>query len=279
MYRIIPAINRILVSLSQIQAYSYTISELNESFHPNNDEDVNKVEDLTFAKNVLLKDVSYQYIKGSTNFELQNITIDINKGDFVLLEGPSGSGKTTFIHLLAGLIKDYTGSILIDHTVLSNSTCKAWQRNLGFVPQASIVLQDTLLSNIAFGEAETEIDMESVQTALEMAGLKDFVNKLPLRLQTQVGENGLTLSGGQRQRLILARALYRNPKILLLDEVTNQLDDENKLKILNTLKGLSRKGNTIVFASHDHTARSFASRIFYFDSRRVQEVQQNHSVA
>jgi ABC-type multidrug transport system fused ATPase/permease subunit len=141
------------------------------------------------------------------------------------------------------------------------------------------VLQDTLLSNIAFGEAGTEIDMESVQTALEMAGLNDFVNKLPLRLQTQVGENGLTLSGGQRQRLILARALYRNPKILLLDEVTNQLDDENKLKILNTLKGLSRKGKTIVFASHDHTARSFASRIFYFDSRRVQEVQQNHSVA
>ena len=102
---------------------------------------------------------------------------------------------------------------------------------------------------------------------------------MPFNLQTQVGENGLTLSGGQRQRLILARALYRNPEVLLLDEVTNQLDEDNKLKILTTLQDLSKKGKTIVFASHDHTARSFASRILLFDTNIVRAVQSNHSIA
>ena len=118
---------------------------------------------------------------------------------------------------------------------------------------------------------------ECVAAALDMAGLKEFVNHLPLQLQTQVGENGLTLSGGQRQRLILARALYRNPEVLLLDEVTNQLDEDNKLKILHTLKELSKTGKTVLFASHDHTARRFVNRTFYFENKIVREVQQHDS--
>jgi ATP-binding cassette, subfamily B, bacterial PglK len=275
MYRIIPSINRMLVSLSQIQAYSYSLWELKESFHPANEYAVKKEQNLPFVKSIQLKKVSYQYIKGSAEFQLKDVVISFNKGDFVLLEGPSGSGKTTLIHVLAGLIKDYDGSILIDDEPLSTSTCHEWQKKIGFSPQASIVLQDTILNNIAFGEEEFEIERKHVQTALEMAGLNEFVNRLPLRLQTQVGENGLTLSGGQRQRLILARALYRNPDILLLDEVTNQLDEGNKLKIFSTLKEFSRNGKTIVIAAHDPSARNFATRVFSFDNKIVQEVQPN----
>ena len=276
MYRIIPSINRILVNLSQIQAYSYSVSELKENFPSMNDAEVNKNQNLSFAKSIQCKNISYQYTKGSKEFQLKNLTLTLNKGDFVLLQGPSGSGKTTFIHLLAGLLKEYDGSILIDDEILSNATYPAWQRKLGFGPQASIVLQDTIFNNIAFGESE--IDIERVETALDMAGIKEFVNHLPLKLQTQVGENGLTLSGGQRQRLILARALYRNPEVLLLDEVTNQLDEDNKLKILHTLRELSKTGKTILLASHDHTSRRFVNRIFYFENKIVREVRQNDSI-
>jgi ABC-type bacteriocin/lantibiotic exporter with double-glycine peptidase domain len=282
MYRIIPPVNRILANVSQIQAYSYSVSELKEGFKLKDEDEENefiKTGTLPFTNSIQFKNITYQYTKGSKEFQLYNINLTLHKGDFVLLEGPSGSGKTTFIHLLGGLIKEYKGSILIDDEILSNSTCSAWQGKLGFVPQASIVLQDTVLNNIAFGEAESEIDIEAVQHALDMTGLTEFVNQLPLHLQTQVGENGLTLSGGQRQRLVLARALYRSPEILLLDEVTNQLDEDNKLKILNTLKELSCKGKTIVFASHDHTARGFANRILYFDSKIVREIQQNQPFA
>ena len=278
MYRLIPSINRILVNLSQIQAYSYSVTELKENFPSTNGGEVHKSQNLSFIKSIQCKNISYQYVKGSREFQLKNLSLSLNKGDFVLLEGPSGSGKTTFIHLLAGLLKEYDGSILIDDEILSNATYPAWQRKLGFGPQAPIVLQETILNNIAFGEAESEIDIESVKAALDKAGLKDFVYHLPLQLQTQVGENGLTLSGGQRQRLILARALYRNPEILLLDEVTNQLDEDNKLKILHTLRDLSKTGKTILLASHDHTARRFVNRIFYFENKIVREVRQNDSI-
>jgi ATP-binding cassette subfamily B protein len=102
---------------------------------------------------------------------------------------------------------------------------------------------------------------------------------LPLQLQTPIGENGLTLSGGQRQRLILARALYRDPKILLLDEVTNQLDEDNKLKILNTLKSFTQNGKTIILSSHDSMVKKFATRIFRIERHNVYEIQSNQSIS
>jgi ATP-binding cassette, subfamily B, bacterial PglK len=260
MYKVVPSLNRILVSLSQIQAHSYTIEELNESFNSAQTITKNENSKLIFSDAITLKNLSFTY-EGSNNFLLKNINFTINKGDFILIEGTSGAGKTTLIHLLAGLIDNYEGQLLVDKTTLTPSLLKSWQNKIGFVSQAPIVLQDTVLRNVTFGEEEREINMSNVEMAIELAGLRDFINSLPQRLNTSTGENGLMLSGGQRQRLILARTLYRNPEILLLDEVTNQLDEDNKQKILEILLELSKKGKTVILVSHDHVVRNFATRI------------------
>jgi ABC-type bacteriocin/lantibiotic exporter with double-glycine peptidase domain len=270
MYRIIPSLNRILINISHIQAYSYSVTELMNSFSVESPPST-KEDKLSFNRKIQIKNFAFEYVHSQGTL-LKDVNITINKGDFVVIAGPSGVGKTTLIHLLAGLIQEYEGQILIDDTLLSPSTIHAWQNMLGFVAQAPVVLQDSILKNITFGEEPTTINVTKSKTASELACLDEFIGTLPQGFNTQVGENGLTLSGGQRQRLILARALYRNPEVLLLDEVTNQLDDDNKNKVLNNLKILTRKGKTIIVASHDPVVTRFANRILHCKEANIHEV-------
>lgn len=269
LYRIVPSVNRILISLSQIQSYSYTITELSQNLEETSTTaDPSDNPAMTSPQNIMLNDVSFHYTRRSTEV-LRNIHLEISKGDFIMLEGPSGTGKTTLIHLLAGLIQPNEGEIHVDGKVLTTESLRGWQRHLGFVPQASVVIQGTLLDNIAFGE-ET-VNHQRAEIAIAEAGLKSFIDKLPNRLQTSVGENGLTLSGGQRQRLVLARALYRNPSVLLLDEVTNQLDEVTKSHVLGMLRKMAIAGRIIIIATHDTTVRTYANRIIRLEQGRLQE--------
>jgi ABC-type bacteriocin/lantibiotic exporter with double-glycine peptidase domain len=259
-----------LISVSQIQTYSYSISELQQSLSEERGRSAIGDDPLSFERSVFLKNLSFQYLSNSKFNVLKNLNVEIYKGEFVLLQGPSGVGKTTLIHILAGLINEYQGELRIDDAILSKENLQSWQNKLGFVPQATVVLQGTLLENIGYGQTREEIDLAQVEHTIELSGLKEFIESLPEKLNTHVGENGLTLSGGQRQRLVLARALYRNPEVLLLDEVTNQLDEENKIKILTTLQDLARKGKTILFATHDSLAENYASRILVLKKEKLQ---------
>lgn len=272
LYRIVPSINRMLVFISQIQSYAYSISEVKERIYSNLPSK-EKTDSFSFKEELQLKKVSFQYEKEQSVL-LQDVTLTIKPGDFILLSGPSGAGKTTLINLLAGLVTGYQGALIIDGQTLTQDNISDWQQNIGIVPQASIILQDTILRNIAFGEADSEIDLLKVDSALKFSELHSFVQSLPRHLNTLIGENGLTLSGGQRQRLVLARAFYRDAKILLLDEVTNQLDEANKFKILNTLKELTQNNKkTIILASHDASCKSFATRVFNFQEKKVLECE------
>jgi ABC-type bacteriocin/lantibiotic exporter with double-glycine peptidase domain len=268
LYRIVPSVNRILISLSQIQSYTYTIPELHENLQQPLTSDTSRAFTMAFPQKITLNNISFQYAQRSSEV-LHGINVEISKGDFIMLEGPSGTGKTTLIHLLAGLIEPNEGNILVDGRVLTIDSLRGWQQHLGFVPQASIVIQGTLLENIAFGEEL--INYMRAELAIEHAGLKSFIDNLPARLKTHVGENGLTLSGGQRQRLVLARALYRNPAVLLLDEVTNQLDEETKAAILEMLKRMAAGGRTIIIATHDATVRAYANRIIRLEQGKLHE--------
>lgn len=271
LYRVVPSLNRIFTSLSQIQAYAYTVSELQEQFHVKEKQDGKAQKSgLVFQYGISLVDFSFRY-PGNNDYLLKNIDLRIGKGELVVLEGASGSGKTTLLNVLSGLITEYSGKIYIDDTLLSSEVIKSWQNRIGFVMQTPAILQDTLFHNIAFGEESSAINYERVKEASCLASLHDFITTLPRGYDTGVGENGLTLSGGQRQRLALARALYRNPEILLLDEVTNQLDETTKLEILNTLQSLCRNGKTIVLASHDSITQRFADRVFHVRSGQIHE--------
>jgi ABC-type multidrug transport system fused ATPase/permease subunit len=262
LYRIIPSLNRILISLSQIQSYAYAVTELQEAFRTPSQRTQPTGTGLTFKRDIQVRNLFFQYPAKSQNHLLNDLTLTIKKNDFVVLRGVSGAGKTTFIHLLAGLIEKYEGEVLIDGIALAPENLRAWQAKIGMVSQAPVILQDTVLGNITFGEDESSIHPDRVELAIRLAGMKEFIETLPLKLLTPIGENGLTLSGGQRQRLALARALYRNPEIVLLDEVTNQLDEENKLNILKNLRELTLTGKTIILASHDPVALDFATQVF-----------------
>lgn len=274
MYRIIPSLNRMLVSLSEIEAYSYSILELKESFiSPMNAAPSSKPV-LLFKNEVALSNVSYRY-PGASSFLFENLNLSFRKGEFVVIEGVSGVGKTTLLHLLSGLIDGYHGTVLIDDTALTHQNVSGWQKKLGLVPQVPVVLQETILRNVAFAEDTAVIDPSKVRDALKHAQLLDYVESLPLKLETHVGENGLTLSGGQRLRLVLARALYRNPEVLLLDEMTSQLDHDTKIKIFHSLKRLSEDGTTIILASHDPYAAKFVSRVIKLTNNKAFEIDKH----
>jgi len=260
LYRIAPSVNRILTSLSQIKAYSYTVSDLRESFPGPTGSGIE--EPIVFKQKIELRNILFSYNDGTP--QLNHLNLTIHHGDFLMVSGTSGSGKTTLLHLIAGLITEFGGDIIVDGNRLTKETMTSWQSRIGFVSQAPIVLQDSLLNNVLFGAPATTENIIKVTQVLRTVGLDEFVHNLSSGLQTNAGEGGLMLSGGQRQRLVLARALFKEPKVLILDEVTNQLDEENKVRILTLFQTLRESGVTIILASHDDVVKNFANSFFDF---------------
>jgi ABC-type bacteriocin/lantibiotic exporter with double-glycine peptidase domain len=256
-YRIMPSFNRMISSLTQIQSYAYSAEEIFNITKIKISSPAISSGRLSFKHSIHLNHIAFAYEQSQRKlFRDLNVTID--KGEFVILTGHSGSGKTTLIHMLAGLIQPTKGSILVDDHRLSNANISQWQNGLGYVPQAGVIHNESILNNILF--TKSSVHQDNLDAALQITGLADLIADLPDGINTKVGEHGMSLSGGQRQRLILARAIYRDPDILLLDEVTNQLDENAKLDILKRLKRLTQKGVTIILSSHDSAVKSFATK-------------------
>jgi len=262
MYRIIPSLNRILVTLSQMEAYAYAVSELKSAFDAPK-EQTEATGRIPFLHQLQLQNISFQY--DNSKWTIQQLNLTINKGDFVVIEGPSGAGKTTLLHILAGLLYPNEGKIIVDDWTLTTAYIQGFQSMVGLVSQAPVILQDTLTGNIAFAEDE-KVDYKMLHHVLDLACLSDFIKSLPNGIETSLGENGLNLSGGQRQRVALSRALYRDPEILLLDEVTNQLDEHIKEQVLRNLKTLCLAGKTIILASHDPFVKKNATHVLRMES-------------
>ena len=166
----------------------------------------------------------------------------------LLIYGESGSGKSTLLNLLMGLIEPTSGDILLDDqdSIFNNKT--NWRNIVSYVPQQIYLLDDTIEKNIAFGEKTKNIDHERLKQVIKLSKLDNFLRENDLN-KYNLGEKGMKISGGQIQRIGVARALYRNPKVLLLDESTNGLDYETEKNFLNDLKEL-KKEITIIFVSH-----------------------------
>ncbi|HTU61597.1 MAG TPA: ABC transporter ATP-binding protein, partial [Polyangiales bacterium] len=172
-----------------------------------------------------------------------------------------GSGKTTLLDLIAGELQPATGTLEVDGTVIDASNRTAWQSHLAYVPQQPFLLDASIAQNIAFGIDARAIDQQRLLESARLAQLDDFVRRLPRGYEHRVGERGVTLSGGQRQRLGLARALYRNAAVLLLDEVTNALDGLSEQEVITTLRGL-RGRCTIILVAHRISSVRWCDVIF-----------------
>jgi ATP-binding cassette subfamily B protein len=186
----------------------------------------------------------------------------------VAIVGRSGSGKTTLIKLLAGLFEPTEGMILFDGLELRTLDYRTLRRQVGFVLQESYLFDDTIRANIAFGEPEP--DAESVAWAARAANAHEFVQRLPLRYDTRIGEAGLRLSGGQQQRIAIARALYNRPPILLFDEATSSLDSESERAVKESLDELLADRTSFVIAHRLSTIRD-ADRIIVLERGRLVE--------
>lgn len=261
-YKLGPALNRLLISLTEIEAYAYTIGLIQKPFSRVNSQAHSLNEKiLCFKEAIVVEDISFRYAAASTN-TLDGVNLVINRSDFFVLDGPSGIGKSTLLNSLNGFLPVQNGGIIVDGIRISSANISNWQSLIGYVPQNGVIMDDTILANIAFGEHVHTANINKVKEVIELAGLSAFTSQLKDGIYHPIGENGLTISGGQRQRLLLARALYRDPQVLIIDEVTNHLDYDSKIKILETLRDMSKRGLTIIAATHDPIVKNYANRTF-----------------
>ncbi len=213
-----------------------------------------------FEREIRLQDVALAFDDKQV---LEGLSLTLPAGSFTTIIGPSGSGKTTIVDLITGLLETTGGRVLIDGTPLGECDIGQWRRMIGYVPQETLLLHDTVEHNITLGDPT--LDAADCERALRDAGAWDFVNAMPQGIGTLVGERGGKLSGGQRQRLCIARALVRQPRLLILDEATSALDPRSEAAICETLEAL-RGRITILAISHQTGLASVADRVLRLEA-------------
>ena len=200
---------------------------------------------------------------------LHDVNLHIAEGTSLAIVGPTGSGKTTLVNLIPRVYDAAPGSVLIDGRPIREFPIEFLRRNIGFVPQETFLFSDTVRENIAFGR-EDVTDAE-IRSAAEAANIAADIEGFPNQYATVVGERGLTLSGGQKQRTAIARAVIRNPRILILDDALSSVDTQTEDKILNHLREIMR-GRTTIFISHRVSTVRNADRIAVLHGGRIVEV-------
>lgn len=276
-FRILPALGVITSGVNSIRMYTAPLNAAYDTL-----KDVQKLEEKgkerkeicskyrekEFQNEIELRNISYRYPNTEEDV-LTDVSLHVKKGMSVAFIGPSGAGKTTISDLILSLLKPTEGKILMDGIDIEDLG-SAWNKIIGYVPQMVYIVDDDVRHNIAFGEDNKDIDDEKVWEALKMAQLDDMVRQLPAGLKTVVGERGIRFSGGQRQRLAIARALYRNPEILVLDEATAALDNETEKEVMKAIEGL--KGTkTLIIVAHRLTTVQNCDEIYEVKGRKVQK--------
>lgn len=251
--RILPSVNKIInaiVKLKYGHASVIRVYEEKKILHKIPKTNNNLLNDrLKFNKEIILQNVSFCY-SNSDKVLLENINLTIPTNRIVGIFGQSGSGKTTLLDLISGIIEPSSGNILVDGVdIHKKHNLRLWQNNISYVQQSVFLFDDTILKNLIFASKDEEVDMNSINNILNVTRLKDYLDKLPNKINSKTGELGNNLSGGQRQKIGIARALYMNSKLLMLDEATNSLDEDNEIKILKKIF-LLKKNKTIIIVSH-----------------------------
>ena len=231
-------------------------------------EDLNPVDLKVFKNSIEFDKVHFEYNDGDT-LVLDQVTFSIKKGEVVAMVGPSGSGKSTIADLIPRFYDVTTGSIKIDGHDLRKATLSSIRGNMGIVTQEVILFNDTIKNNIAY--AQPNVTDEAIMKAAEAANALDFIEKTPERFNTLIGERGVNLSGGQKQRLAIARALLKNPPILILDEATSALDTESEKKVQNAIENLMKDRTALVIAHRLSTVQN-ADKIIVIDNGQVVEI-------
>ena len=272
-FRIVPGASRILTSYQTIRHLEPSVKILLQEFTSKDNTSAKdelhlkeKNLPLKFQKEINLTNLSFSY-PIRKEFSLSKISMTVKKGDFIGIIGETGSGKSTLVNLLTGLLKPSEGKVEVDKLNI-NSNLPEWYKKIGYVPQSVYLMDDTIRKNIAFGLREDDIDDALIKQAVEKASLNKFLDNLTDGLETIVGEKGIRLSGGQQQRIGIARALYRDPEILILDEATSSLDQQTEKKIIESIQLLKRK-KTLIIITHRLVTIKDCDKIFFIDKGKI----------
>ena len=270
-YRLMPALQQVYTSISQLRYITAQLNSLCNNFHNLNPQILSESsEALPFKRNLIMKNIYYSYPK-SKIYALKDINLKISSFSKIGITGSTGSGKTTTVDIILGLLNAQKGILEVDGNIINKNNLRDWQKSIGYVPQQIYLTDSSISQNIAFGVNHQEIDQLAVQNAAKIANLHDFVtDELPKKYQTIVGERGVRLSGGQRQRIGIARALYKNPQLLVLDEATNALDNQTENSIMEEIYNLKDK-ITVIIISHRISTLKKCDKIYLLDKGHLKE--------
>lgn len=275
MFRILPSYNRALLAFSNMKAHYGSIEVLkNQLIDYDNfisekskiNEGTSKEKDYSYIE---LKNIYFEYNKN--NPILENINLDLSKGQILGIKGENGSGKSTLLNILCGLLTPQNGNIFLDGKNF-DIFGESFRKKIGYIPQKIYLSDDTIKNNIILGQNENEFNQSNYKNAIKLSKLDEVINKLEYKENTIVGERGVMLSGGQQQRIGIARAIYKNPKILVLDEATNALDFETEQQILDKIC-LLKKDIFVVLVSHNKNLFDYCDKIVEIKSKKLNKIK------
>ena len=263
----LPTVNAIFASIVRYKTALPSLKIFNEEFSEISKKMLNThdKEIISFEKKIELENVSFSFQE--SKFQLKNINLEIEKGDFIGICGPTGSGKTTLVDMICGVYQPLNGNLKIDEKKINEKNEDDLRDKISYVSQNFFLGDMTLAELISFGSNQTN-NLVEVKEAAKLAEISDFIENLPNKYDTKFGDSGLKLSGGQQQRIALARALFKNPQILILDETTGSLDLITEQKIVNNLKKLKKKV-TIILIAHRVASLKYCNKIILLNDGEI----------
>ncbi len=269
-YRLMPALQQTYNAITQLRFSGPSLDTLHNDLIElqSYEQEKNVNSDIKLTKSITLESINFNY-PDTKIATLKNINLKIEAFKKIGIVGTTGSGKTTMIDIILGLLEANNGILSVDNNPIDKNNRRSWQKSIGYVPQEIYLSDSSVESNIAFGQDPKHIDTESLENAARIANLHDFIiNQLSEKYKTSLGERGIRLSGGQRQRIGIARALYRKPQVLIMDEGTSALDNLTEKEVMDALNNLGNEITTILVAHRLSTVKN-CDKIFLLEKGKL----------
>lgn len=259
-YKIIPGIVKIINCTGQIKTYDYTVAALVKDIYKTSPA-LNNIREAEKLSRIEFDNVSFNYERGRG---VNNFSMRIREGDLIGISGISGRGKTTVINLILGFLRPDSGRVYFNNMITPASSGQHYWSQISYIKQQSFFIHDTLLKNITLDNME--YDRDKLNEVIRLTGLAFLIEAFPGGLNYIITENGKNLSGGQRQRIMIARALYKDFDLLIMDEPFNELDEASEHSILNQLKLIAQKGKMIILITHNKNSLAFCNKVISLDA-------------